>query len=142
MERHKGSAHSFDRIFHAFIGRGSLGLSPAPLMLAYADWLAHLAIAPAKQAELQQKFLRKFARLSLYSCKCAINPEANEAVCIEPLPQDKRFREKAWQRYPFNLIYQSFLLTQQWWHNATTDIHGVAPHHEDAVAFVARQFLD
>ena len=83
-------------------------------MLAYADWLSHLGIAPAKQAELLQKALRKFTRFFLYSCKCAVNQDANGSVCIEPLPQDKRFQGAAWQGWPFNLIYQSFLLTQQW----------------------------
>ena len=31
---------------------------------------------------------------------------------------------------------------QQWWHNATTGIGGVSAHHEQVVAFVARQLLD
>ena len=142
MERHEGTALSFDRIYHAFIGRGTLGLSPASLLLAYADWIAHLSIAPAKQAELVQKALRKYTRFFLYACKCAASQDARDAVCIEPLPQDKRFTGPAWQGWPFNLIYQSFLLTQQWWHNATSDVRGVSPHHEDSLAFAARQFLD
>jgi len=142
MNRRSGSEHSFDRIFHACIGRVTLGLSPASLMLAYTDWLTHLAIAPAKQTELLQKAARKFTRFFLYSCKCAMPQGENETVCIEPLPQDKRFRGQEWQNWPFNLIYQSFLLTQQWWHNATTDVNGVATHHEDAVSFAARQLLD
>jgi polyhydroxyalkanoate synthase len=111
-------------------------------MLAYVDWLAHLSIAPAKQAELVQKALRKYTRFFLYACKCAADHEAHEAVCIEPLPQDKRFNGPAWQGWPFNLVYQSFLLTQQWWHNATSEVRGVSPHHENAVSFTTRQFLD
>lgn len=136
---------SFDRVFHAFIGRATLGLSPASLMLAHADWLTHLAIAPAKQVELVQKSLRKLTRLLLYSCKCASCLMTRQPLlepCIEPLPQDKRFQGAAWQNWPFNIIYQSFLLTQQWWYNATTGIRGVSQHHEDAVEFAARQLLD
>src|SRR3990172_8657350 len=90
MGNRGSSAHSFDGIYHAFIGRWTLGLSPASLMLAYADWLSHLSIAPAKQAELLQKALRKFTRIFLYACKCAAGQDAHGAVCIEPLPQDQR----------------------------------------------------
>ena len=41
---------------------------------------------------------------------------------IEPLPQDRRFKGEAWQQWPYNLVYQGFLLQQQWWHNATTGV--------------------
>jgi polyhydroxyalkanoate synthase len=131
---------SLDRMFHAWLGRMTQGLSPPALMLAYLDWLVHLSVLPSKQAELSQKAIRKALRLSLYSSKCAVNHAMQP--CIEPLPQDKRFIGETWQSWPYNIIYQSFLLTQQWWHNATTDVHGVSPHHEDAVSFVARQLLD
>lgn len=132
--------HSIDRIFHAFLGRVTLGVSPASLMLAYVDWLTHLQLVPAKQVKLVQKALRKFIRLSLYASRSCL--EKDTQACIEPLAQDKRFDDPAWQEWPFNLIHQSFLLNQQWWYNATTDVNGVSRHHEDVVSFAARQFLD
>ena len=134
---------TIDRIFHALQGRLTLGLSPASLMLAYFDWMSHLLAAPAKQGELAQKAVRKAIRLGLYTARSAARGTGKGGKpCIEPLPQDRRFEGEAWQAWPFNVIYQSFLLTQQWWHNATTGVRGVSPHHEDAVSFAARQVLD
>ena len=129
-----------DRLFHAWWGRATFGLSPAALMLTYMDWLAHLMISPGKQMFLMEKARRKAVRFSIYAAKTMF--EEDTPPVIEPLPQDRRFRDKAWQRWPFNLIYQSFLLNQQLWHNATTGIRGVSRHHEHAISFSTRQILD
>ncbi len=131
---------SIDRMFHAMIGRATLGISPAAVALAHADWLVHLGGAPGKQAELVSKALRKLVRLGLHAGSAAADPAT--PPCIEPLPQDRRFRGSACQSWPFNLTWQSFLLTQQWWHNATTGVPGVARRNEDIVAFITRQLLD
>ena len=134
------TTHSFDRIFHAYLGHITQGLSPSSLMLAGFDWWSHLLTAPAKQAELAQKSLRKLARIYLYAIKSSCTGTCDD--CILPLPGDRRFTDPAWKKWPFNVIYQSFLLNQQWWDSATTGIRGVSHHHEDAVSFAARQFLD
>ncbi|MEM7221805.1 MAG: alpha/beta fold hydrolase [Pseudomonadota bacterium] len=131
---------SLDRLLHAWIGRLSLGISPAAVALAYTDWAAHLAFAPGKQLLLTQKAARKAARLGLYGARTLADPAA--PPCIEPLPQDRRFDDPAWRQWPYNVLYQSFLLSQQWWYNATTGVRGVSPHHERVVAFIARQLLD
>jgi len=133
-------ADSIDRVVHALIGRATLGISPSAVALAYFDWLVHLSSSPGKQAQLLQKAARKTARFWIYALRAAAEPQT--PGCIEPLPQDHRFRSEAWQTPPFNFIYQSFLLTQQWWFNATTGVRGVAPHHERVVEFIARQLLD
>ncbi len=134
------SDEAIDRQVHAAIARVMSGLSPASLLAAYGDWARHLAISPGKQARLVQKAVRKAVRLWLHSWHCAADSEAEP--CIEPLAQDKRFVAPEWQSWPFNLMYQSFLLNQQWWHNATTGVPGVSKHHEKVVSFAARQFLD
>ncbi|HTS55329.1 MAG TPA: alpha/beta fold hydrolase, partial [Burkholderiales bacterium] len=100
----------------------------------------HLALSPGKGQLLLEKAVRKAARLASYAARGAVDPAY--PACIEPLPQDHRFRSEAWRRWPFTVIYQAFLLNQQWWHNATTGIGGVSKHHEQVVSFVARQLLD
>ncbi len=131
---------SVNRLLHAAMGRATSGLSPAALALAYYDWALHLAVAPGKQQQLVEKAVRKAVRFGIYALRQFTDPDC--ARCIDPLPQDQRFSSPAWQQFPFNLIYQGFLLHQQWWHNATTGIGGVSRHHEEVVAFAARQLLD
>jgi len=131
---------SMDRMIHSMMSRFTMGVSPASITIAYLDWLVHLGISPAKQLELIQKAVRKAIRFYIYAYKCATGN--SDEPCIEPLPQDKRFSGEEWKQPPFNLMYQSFLLTQQWLHNATNDVLGVNRHHEDVVSFVTRQILD
>ena len=129
-----------DRSLHASLAYFTLGLSPAALGSAYLDWATHLAASPGKQAQLAVKASRKALRLARWMGQCALEGGASEP-CIEPLPQDHRFVGEAWRRWPYNLLYQSFLLQQQWWHNATTSVRGVTQQHENAVDFMSRQLL-
>jgi polyhydroxyalkanoate synthase len=141
LEHERGTIplEGFDRSLHAVLGRLTQAVSPTSILLAYADWWSHLALSPAKQAHLVQKALRKANRFALYLPR-AIYSDA--PCCIEPLAQDRRFRNPAWQAWPFNAFQQSFLLVQQWWYNATTEVSGVSRHHEDVFTFLARQLLD
>ncbi len=134
-----GGGYNQDRMLHAAMARLTHGLSPASIGAAAGDWVTHLALSPGKQQQLGEKALRKLHRLILYMMRSA---RSGCAPCIEPLPQDLRFRHSDWQECPFNLIYQSFLLLQQWWWNATTEVRGVTPHHEQVMTFVTRQLLD
>jgi polyhydroxyalkanoate synthase len=130
-----------DRSLHAAIARFTNGLSPAALAHAYLDWATHLAYSPGKQLQLVDKAMRKAVRFVNYACRCAMAGGKTD-LCIAPLPQDKRFVGEEWQKWPYNFIYQSFLLNQQWWHNATTGLRGISKRHEDMVEFGARQILD
>ncbi len=130
-----------DRALHAGVARFTGGLSPAALTGAYWDWAVHLAASPGKQMLLAEKAWRKAMRLAGYAARAALPAEKNPP-CIEPLPQDKRFSGEAWRRWPYNIFYQSFLLNQQWWHNASTNVGGVTKQHENVVDFVSRQVLD
>ncbi len=132
---------TLDHFAHSSLAQITGGLSPASLLGAYMDWGIHLAVSPGKQAELAVKGIRKWMRLMHFACHCGVRGGHAEP-CIEPLPQDKRFVDDEWQRWPYNFIQQAFLLQQQWWHNATTDVDGVTKRHEAVVDFVSRQLLD
>jgi len=131
---------SIDRMREATIARASGGLSPAALALSLADWSLHLAAAPGKQLELFAKARRKATRLMAHLAATILDPDAKPA--IEPLPGDNRFRGDGWRKPPYSLLAQTFLMHQQWWHNATTDVPGMTPHNQDVVSFLARQMLD
>jgi poly[(R)-3-hydroxyalkanoate] polymerase subunit PhaC len=134
-------ANALDRSLNYARSRLTLGLSPAALAEAYFDWLIHLGAAPGKQLQLAQKAWRKWLKLARYVGSFQAQQDAPKC-CIEPLPTDKRFAAEAWRQWPYDVIYQSFLLQQQWWHNATSDVRGVTEQHERQVEFTARQLLD
>lgn len=93
-----------DRSFHAFAARATAGLSPSALAGAWADWAVHLMSSPGKQVQLTEKAAKKAQRLAQYVARCA-TCKHHASLCIEPLAHDRRFRGKAWQQWPFNLMY-------------------------------------
>jgi polyhydroxyalkanoate synthase len=131
---------ALDRVVHANMGRVTANVSPASVGNAFADWAFHLAISPGKQVELGVKALRKATRLAIYAAESATDPRT--PPCIQPLPHDRRFVDERWRSWPFNLLYQSFLLQQQWWWNAVNGIRGVSREHEERTQFLVRQLLD
>jgi len=131
---------AIDRLLHAWQGRLTAGISPAAVGQAFADWTIHLGNAPGKQAELARKWWGKMLRLGFYTSK--VLGDADTPPTIEPQPGDHRFSAPEWRQIPYGQLYQSFLLTQQWWHFATSDLPGVTPGHLDIVHFTIRQMLD
>lgn len=133
-------AKTLDRMFHANTANYTGGIDPRVLPLAYLDWWVKLAWSPGTHARLVEKAARKAVRISVFASRALADP--NTPPAIEPLPQDSRFRSPLWKVWPYNVISQSFLLTQQWWDNATTGVPGLARDHKNIVTFVTRQLLD
>ncbi|HSD53325.1 MAG TPA: alpha/beta fold hydrolase [Burkholderiales bacterium] len=137
---------NYDRMVNVALSPVWQGVSPLALAKCYLDWGMHMAMSPGKQQWLAAKAARKMHRLMLYGSewwRVRIDPKAGPVeACIEPLPQDQRFRDPLWQTFPYNFYYQSFLLAQQWAYNATSGVRGVSRGHEAVVTFVTRQLLD
>lgn len=134
---------AYDILVHAWMGKSTGWLSPASLGLSTYDWLSHLAIAPAKQLDLIQKFWKSFSEYTFNVMLQFGKHEGEESFlpCAKPR-SDSRFKEESWKEFPFNLYTEAFWLCEQWWDEATTNIRGVSKHHEQVVNFTARQFLD
>ncbi|WP_345797575.1 alpha/beta fold hydrolase [Castellaniella sp. MT123] len=138
----QAASRETDQYFHANQARAFASLSPASISLAWLDWAMHLAASPGKQTELLRLAAHHQRDLGQYlfdSLQASGNPSR---ACVTPPETDRRFSDPAWCRWPFNLLHQSFLLTQDWWEKATSDLSGVDPHHQRQVSFWARQWLD
>jgi polyhydroxyalkanoate synthase len=106
---------NYDRMVNVALAPLWQGVSPHAVAKCYLDWGMHLALSPGKQQWLAAKAARKMHRLALYGAewwRAQLDPEAGRPeACIEPLPQDQRFRDPLWQTFPYNFYYQAFLLT-------------------------------
>ena len=141
LQEEGDDAYQADRAFHAMLARATGGISPAALLLAYTDWLSHLAAAPQRQMEMSQEAVLGASRF-LEAALHYFSPDQGPWSLIKPQAQDRRFDGTEWESPPFNLLAQAFLLGQQWWHNASTGVRGVAKSHEAVVEFSVRQMLD
>ncbi|MEF9604600.1 alpha/beta fold hydrolase [Paracoccus sp. PXZ] len=131
---------AIDRLRETVAAGFGTGVSPLALGMALIDWSAHLAAAPGKRLELADKAARETAELLAHIATLAADPTA--APVIRPPPQDRRFAAAAWQSPPFSIWAQGFLLARQWWHEATHDVPGVNPHHENLLSAMVQQWLD
>ena len=112
-------ADPLDLPLKSTLARVANGISPASLALAHLDWLLHLAVSPAKQAQLGSSALHKWLLWLQYASQSWQGPCDR---CVEPVPEDKRFARPQWQQPPFSALAQAFLLTQQWWNEASTGV--------------------
>jgi polyhydroxyalkanoate synthase len=137
----EGNANPVDRAFHAMLARATGGISPAALLLAHTDWLLHLTASPHRQMEISQDTLL-VAKRFLESAAHYFSPGQAPWSLIKPQSQDHRFDGTEWERPPFNLLAQAFLLGQKWWHDASLGVRGVAKPNEAIVDFSIRQMID
>ncbi len=133
-------AESVDRMTRGALARLTAAVSPVALAQAWVDWGLNLALSPGKQASLAQAAWAQGTAFAAHSRQVLAGERP--APLIEPQPHDKRFGDPRWRDTPFNLLVEGFLLTEQWWHNATHGVRGVSAHHEAMVSFMARQALD
>ena len=121
---------------------GPQALAPESVLLAWLDWSMHLAASPAKCTELTQLALNQHQQLALYLQQCLMSGPGQARAQVEPPFQERRFAAPEWRQWPFNLLFQNFLLQQRWWEQATRDVPGLGTHHQSVVAFGANLWQD
>jgi polyhydroxyalkanoate synthase len=139
-ELEKNLFRTLERAYHAWLGKFTGGVSPATFKLAFKDWFEHMQLSPGKQMELFVSAGERTLRLYEYIAKALADKATTP--CIEPDAIDRRFKSDEWKEFPFNVYSQTFLLTLDWWTEATQDVRGVNQHHLDLVTFSTRQMLD
>jgi polyhydroxyalkanoate synthase len=136
------SSNPFDRFFHYMLAKQTGGLSPAALWLAFLDWALHLSLAPGTRVKLGAKLISYGFAYQSYLASAARLVAATPVPVVKPAPRDKRFSHSEWSQWPYSALVQGFLLSEQFWDEATRNVRGVSRDHEEAVNFCARQLLD
>ncbi len=115
-----------DQITHAWFNQ-YLGVSYIAYMLSISDWLMHLSCSPGTQVKLINSAYQKIIK-----CFNTDNQYINN---------DRRFKNDLWKEFPFNLYVESFLLLEQFCHEAI-NIRGVTKHHQLMNHFMMQQLLN
>jgi polyhydroxyalkanoate synthase len=137
-----GMRHSLaalDRAVRARLARATYGISPYAVASAWTDWWFHLLQAPGKQAALAECAADCAQKLAMFALHAASGADAKPGLDGN---DDPRFAGGHWSEWPYNVLAQSFLLTQRWWEEATANVRGMSRHHRRLVPFIARQRLD
>jgi polyhydroxyalkanoate synthase subunit PhaC len=127
---------AIDRVAHARVARATSGVAPSVLVEAWTDWAVHLAVSPGKQLELTTSAVET-AR-AFWADAFGLSGRAAH----EEIQADKRFAHADWKKYPFSVWSRAHQRNWQWWQDAMTGVHGVAPPHENLMAFVTGLLVD
>lgn len=120
----KGQNIFLDHLFHTWLNQ-YFGVSAISNMLSMCDWLMHFSCSPDSQMNLTMSFYQKM--LNYFDN----NWEHN----------DRRFKNDLWKTFPFNYYVKSFLLAEQFLHEAA-NIRGVSKHHQLMNHFMVQQLLN
>ena len=134
------SFSTFDRVFRASQARFTQGVSPTSLLGTALNWGTHLARSPGKQLQLTLSALYGAAGLTAYAAQAAMGN--TKALPLRGSPSDHRFDAPEWQTYPFCVLAQAQIATENWWKEATGNIRGMSVRQENQAEFLATQFVD
>ncbi|MCV2216874.1 PHA/PHB synthase family protein [Thauera sp. Sel9] len=133
---------ALDASVHAVLSHAWSSISQHSLLLAWMDWATHLAASPGKCLELTRRAFEQAAQMQIRPLERPAGFGKNAEAVDTAQADDRRFRDPAWNCWPFNMLRDAFLMQERWWDEATHGVWGVDRHHEHVVAFAARQWLD
>jgi len=130
----------FDKLLHAWESHFLGWLSPSSFLSAYFDWLTHLRNSPDKRMRLINEVVKRNLQFMSYLSHSCSGKQCER--CMELRESDHRFQNELWNKLPFDICSQFFLLHEKAWDEATQNIQGVSKHHLNLVNFLTRQVLD
>jgi len=131
----------FDREFRAQVAQMTAGLAPTAFTTAWADWAMHLALAPAKQRELQHDMLERMQDTWSFALRALAGNGASPTEGLDG-EADRRFSAPDWAQFPFNVYARAYQNAVALMKDAVHDVDGVSEYHTQLLDFAVRMLMD
>ena len=135
------STQDFDREFRAQVAQMTAGLAPTAFASAWSDWAMHLALSPAKRAELRQEAMVRASDTWAFALRALAGAPVSPAEGLDG-DADRRFGDAAWQQFPFNVYARAYQNNVALFKDAVRDVGGVTDYHTQLLEFAVRMLLD
>ena len=138
-------AEQSQRIVGEFLSRqGADGIGMAdPLSIGrtFMEMTARLMADPTRLVSAHMNLWQDYMNLWQATARRMMGHDT-EAVAA-PAPEDRRFRDPAWQENQlFDFIKQSYLLSARWLQSTVSEVDGLDDKTAKKVDFYTRQFVD
>ena len=130
-----------DRDFRAQVAQMTSGLAPTAFTTAWGDWAMHLAMSPAKQAELRLHATERAHDTWAFALRALGGSPVRPAESFQGNP-DRRFEAEAWAQFPFNVYARAYQNNLALMNEAVRDVGGVTDYHAQLLEFALRTLLD
>ncbi|MFO1288294.1 MAG: alpha/beta fold hydrolase [Rubrivivax sp.] len=135
------TTQDFDREFRAQLAQMTAGLAPTAFTTAWADWAMHLALSPARQAELRQEMAARSADTWAFALR-ALGGEPMAPGDDFEGKADRRFAGTAWTHWPFNVYARAYQNSAALLNDTVQGVGGVTDYHAQLLEFALRMLLD
>ena len=138
-------AEQSQRIVGEFLSRqGADGIGMAdPLSIGrtFMEMTARLMADPSRLVSAHMNLWQDYMNLWQATARRMMGQEADAVA--EAAPEDRRFRDPAWQENQlFDFIKQSYLLSARWLQSTVSEVDGLDDKTAKKVDFYTRQFVD
>ncbi len=138
-------AEQSQRLVSDFLSRNAddMGTQTDPLNIgrAFMEMTSRMMSDPQKLVQAQISLWQDYMNLWQSTARRMMGADAEPV--ITPAPEDRRFKDTAWQdNQVFDFIKQSYLLTARWLQSTVHDVEGLDRKTAQKVDFYTRQFVD